>query len=236
VCGRIVLKAPPAQVAAEFALAEPPELVPRHNIAPTEPVAAIRAVAAPGGQNARRCDLLQWGLIPPWSRGPREGAKMFNARSETVAGKPAFREAFAHRRCLVPVDGFYEWRKRGDRREPFYFSGADGRLLALAGLWERWEYPGGKVIESCSVLTCDANPLMRRIHHRMPVILPREHHDAWLDAPAAAADGLRGLLLPAPDAWLRCWPVGPRVNRSDAEGPDLIEPQHDDPPSQLNLF
>ena len=232
-CGRIVLKASPAQVAAEFDLVEPPPLPgPRHNIAPTEPVVAVRA----GADGHRRGDLMTWGLIPPWSRDPREGAKMFNARSETVAEKPAFREAFARRRCLVPVDGFYEWRKRGQARDPFYFSAPDGHLLALAGLWERWEYPGGQVVESCSVLTCDANALMRRVHHRMPVVLPAAHHDRWLDPAATDLDALRALLRPADEAALRAWPVSTRVNASTQEGADLIDPVHRDPPAQRTLF
>ncbi len=242
-CGRIVLKAPPEQVAAEFALAAVPELAPRHNIAPTEPVATIRLDdradgEAAGGPDAapRRCDLLQWGLIPPWSRDPRAGAKMYNARSETVAGKPAFREAFARRRCLVPVDGFYEWQKRGGERRPFYFSAPHGELLALAGLWERWEYPGGQVIASCSILTTAANALMRRVHHRMPVILPPAARDAWLATGPDRIDTLRALLQPAGEDALRCWPVSTRVNGSGAEGPDLIAPVHPGPPSQLDLF
>jgi putative SOS response-associated peptidase YedK len=240
-CGRIVLKAPPEQVAREFALTEVPDLVPRYNIAPTEPVAAIRATAAAPrasdpATGPRRCDRLQWGLIPPWSRDPREGARMFNARSETVAQKPAFREAFAHRRCLVPVDGFYEWQKRGGQRRPFYFHDPSGRLLALAGLWERWEYPGGRVIESCSVLTTAANAHMRRIHHRMPVLLPPQAQEPWLTTPADRAAGLQDLLRPAPEDALQSWPVSSRVNRSDAEGEDLVAPLHDDPPAQLDLF
>jgi putative SOS response-associated peptidase YedK len=161
---------------------------------------------------------------------------MFNARSETVAEKRAFAEAFARRRCLVPVDGFYEWRKRGQQRDPFYFSAADGHLLALAGLWERWEYPGGQVIESCSVLTCPASALMRPIHHRMPVILPATAHDRWLDPGTAEPGELQALLRPAPEKVLQRWPVGREVGRSSAEGPQLIAPVHDDPPAQFNLF
>jgi putative SOS response-associated peptidase YedK len=232
VCGRIVLKVSPGELAASFGLAAEPPLEPRFNIAPTEPVAAVRE---PEG-SARTCDLFSWGLVPPWSRDPRIGAKMFNARSETVADKPAFREAFARRRCLVPVSGFYEWKRRGGQSLPFYFSAPDDGLLALAGLWERWEYPGGEVLESCSVLTTDANALMRRIHHRMPVILPAAEYERWLQTPADRADDLHTLLRPAPDDALRVWPVATDVNRSRAEGPELIAPVHDDPPDQLNLF
>ncbi|MEZ4386843.1 MAG: SOS response-associated peptidase [Candidatus Krumholzibacteriia bacterium] len=231
-CGRIVLKTAPGELAAEFALAVEPPLAPRYNIAPTQPVAAIRRLA--GGERA--CDLLSWGLVPRWSTDPRVGAKMFNARSETVGEKPSFREALARRRCLVAASGFYEWRRRGGSSEPHYFSAADGGLLALAGLWERWEYPGGEVLESCSVLTCPANRLMRRVHHRMPVILPAAAYDRWLGADPAAAVTLTDLLQPAPDDRLRAWPVAPLVNRVANDGPELIAPAHDQPPGQLNLF
>jgi putative SOS response-associated peptidase YedK len=232
-CGRIVLKSPASQVAAQFDLpAEPPPLEPRHNIAPTQLVLAIRQDDG-GGRTAA---LLQWGLIPPWSPDPTIGAKMFNARSETVADKPAFREAFASRRCIVPADGFYEWRKVGNGRQPHYFSRRDERLLALAGLWERWEYPGGKIIESCSILTTEANRLMRRFHHRMPVILETDDWEPWLATPADGAPALTGRLRPAAESVLRQWPVSTDVGNVANDRPGLLEPLHDDPPDQLNLF
>jgi len=232
VCGRIVLKADPGQIAAEFAVPEPPALAPRYNIAPSQPVVAVRSLA----DSSRRADLLQWGLIPPWAPDRSLGAKLFNARSETVTAKPAFREAFARRRCLIPVDGFYEWRRDGRTRRPFYFSAAGARLLALAGLWERWEYPGRVVIESCSILTTEANRLLRPVHRRMPVILAPEHHESWLTTPAEHAHSLQALLVPAGEDVLRAWPVSPAVSRTSAEGPELIAPEHDDPPGQLPLF
>ncbi len=231
-CGRITLRVVPGELAASFGLPVEPPVEPRYNIAPTEPVAAVRE---PVGE-ARRCDLLSWGLVPPWSRDPRIGAKMFNARSETIAEKPAFREAFAHRRCIVPVSGFYEWRRRGGRSEPYHFTAPGDRLLGLAGLWERWEYPGGEVLESCSVLTVPANRLMRRIHHRMPVILPADAYERWLTTVPDQVDRLADLLVSAPDHALRTWPVSTAVNDARAEGHELIEPVHDDPPDQLNLF
>ncbi len=231
-CGRIVLKAPARQVAQEFDLAAVAEVVPRYNIAPTQPVRAVLA----DGDGRRTARDMQWGLIPPWSRDARDGGRMFNARSETVVDTPAFREAFASRRCLVPVDGFYEWRRRGRDRQPFYFAAADGRLLALAGVWARWEYPGGEAVESCSVLTTAANALMSPIHHRMPVIIPREERQRWLTAPAAAAGQLVPLLAPAPGDLLRMHAVSSAVNRVGHDGPELIAPVEPPAPRQLGLF
>lgn len=231
-CGRIVLKAPARQVAQEFDLATVADFAPRYNIAPTQPVAAVLA----GADGRRVLRRMQWGLIPPWSRDPRDGGRMFNARSETVAEKPAFREAFATRRCLVPVDGFYEWRRHGQERQPFYFTEADGRLLALAGVWARWEYPGGETIESCSVLTTTANALMSPIHHRMPVIIPPDARQPWLTTPAAAATQLMSLLAPSPAGLLRMHAVAPAVNRVGHDGPELIAPIEPPAPRQLGLF
>jgi putative SOS response-associated peptidase YedK len=234
-CGRIVLKAPVHQIAAAFDVTrvapELTQLFPRFNVAPTEPVAAVRSEAG-----KRALVQLKWGLIPPWSPDPSVGAKMFNARSETVTEKRSFREAFARRRCLVPVDGFYEWEKKGRERLPHYFHAPDGALLALAGLWEHWEFPGGQILESCSVLTTEANRLMRRIHHRMPVILPPAAWADWLAAGPDAAQRLLPLLRPAAEGALREHPVSRQVNRAGAQGPELIEPVHDDPPGQLGLF
>ena len=231
-CGRIVLKAPARQVAQEFAVAEPAELAPRHNIAPTQPVTTVVLDAA----GARVLQPMQWGLIPPWGRDLREGARLFNARAETVTAKPAFREAFATRRCLIPADGFYEWRRHGRERQPFYFHSPDGRLLALAGVWSRWEYPGGEVVDSCSVLTTDANDLMRPIHHRMPVLLALADHDRWLLTRPDDATSLLALLQPAPPSALHMHAVSPLVNRAANDGPELIAPVTPPGPRQLGLF
>lgn len=231
-CGRIVLKAPAHQVAQEFDLATLAEIAPRYNIAPTQVVAAVLA----GSDGARTLRGMQWGLIPPWSRDPRDGGRMFNARSETVAEKPAFREAFANRRCLVPADGFYEWRRHGRERQPFYFAAGDGRLLALAGVWSRWEYPGGEVLESCSVLTAAANALMSPVHHRMPVIIAPDDRQRWLTTPAAEAAGLLPLLAPAAADVLRMHAVAPAVNSVRHDGPELILPLTPPAPRQLGLF
>jgi putative SOS response-associated peptidase YedK len=232
-CGRIVLKAPARQIAQEFDLATvAAELAPRYNIAPTQPVSAVLIGA--DGRHALRS--LRWGLIPSWSHNPRDGAPLFNARSETVAQKPAFREAFAARRCLVPIDGFYEWRRHDRDRQPFYFAAADGRLLALAGVWSRWQDPDGEVIESCSVLTTTANALVSPVHHRMPVIIPLDERQRWLTTPAAEAAHLAPLLTPAPADLLRMHAVAPAVNRAGHDGPELIAPVEPPPPRQPGLF
>lgn len=231
-CGRITLKAPARQLAQEFDLAAAVEVAASYNLAPTQTIAAILA----DGAGRRELRPMQWGLIPPWSRDPRDGGRMFNARSETIGEKPAFREAFASRRCLVPASGFYEWRRQGRERQPFYFTAADDRLLALAGVWARWEYPGGEAIESCSILTTGANALMNPIHHRMPVIIPPPARQAWLATPAAEAASLVSLLAPAPAGLLKMHAVSPSVNRVGNDGPELIAPITPPAPRQLGLF
>jgi putative SOS response-associated peptidase YedK len=231
-CGRIVLKAPAHQVALEFAVPAVPELGPRYNIAPTQPVAVVRADA----DGARICAALRWGLVLPWSTGPGDGPLLLNARSETAAVRPAFREAFRRRRCLVPADGFYEWQQQGRQRIPHYFSAADGALLALAGLWESWRDPAGQVLESCTVLTTAACDEVAPVHHRMPVIVANGARQAWLTTPPEAATQLQDLLAPSPAGVLRGWQVAPLVNRSRADGPELIAPVGAPRPRQFDLF
>ncbi|MDD5720525.1 MAG: SOS response-associated peptidase [Candidatus Krumholzibacteria bacterium] len=235
-CGRIVLKAPAEQVAREFALASVPELVPRYNIAPGQPVAVILA----GPNTDRVCRFMRWGLLPAWSTASDRVAPLINARGETAAAKPAFRAAFHERRCLLPIDGFYEWRRQGQRREPFYFTGGDhaggGRLLALAGLWEHRREDVDQPGETCAILTTQANVVVRPIHDRMPVILPPAAFDRWLLTPPDQAAALQALLVPAEPDVLRAWPVGPQVNRAGSDGPHLIAPRQDETPPQLGLF
>lgn len=235
-CGRIVLKAPARQVAQEFELPVEPVLAARCNIAPGQTIAVVRA----GPDRQRTCDALRWGLIPPWAADPREGDRLFNARSETAAGKPAFREAFLARRCLIPIDGFYEWRRPAPRI-PYYFSAADGRLLALAGLWSRWLAADGAVHESCTILTAAAGPPVRPIHDRMPVILAGAQRQSWLTAGPDSAAKLRALqallaTAAAADPPLQAWPVSARINRTDAEGLELCRPSPEAWPRQLDLF
>ncbi|ROR35163.1 SOS response-associated peptidase [Inmirania thermothiophila] len=220
-CGRFALHAAPAEIAERFGVAPPEGLAPRYNIAPTQPVLAVRA-----GPDGREAAWLRWGLIPAWSAGPDRRYAMINARAETAAARPAFRNALRLRRCLVPASGFYEWRRAGGRRQPWYVRARDGRPLGLAGLWERWRDPAGGLVDSVAVLTVPANRLVARIHERMPVIVPPDAYARWLDPdlrdPALVAD----LLVPAPEEALEAWPVAGRVNRADVDEPALIEPLH----------
>ena len=169
----------------------------------------------------------RWGLIPAWSKEPRTAYATFNARVETVATKPAFRAAYRARRCLVPASGFYEWREEGGRKQPWYFSAADGQELAFAGLWEEWRGPDAPPLLSCTILVGTANDLVAPIHDRMAVILGADDYATWLD-PAQAPETIARLLRPCPSAWLRGWRVSRAVNVARAEGAALIAPVGDD--------
>jgi putative SOS response-associated peptidase YedK len=166
-CGRFALFASGEEVAQRFQLSETPLFDPRYNIAPTQTVPAVRA-----GDGGRYLSLLRWGLIPSWSSDPKIAYKLTNARSETAASKPSFRSAFKQRRCLIPASAFYEWQKVSAKiKQPYCIRPRDGGLFAFAGLWERWNDPAGETVESCTILTTEANELMRPLHDRMPVIL-----------------------------------------------------------------
>jgi putative SOS response-associated peptidase YedK len=216
-CGRYALISTPARLLEHFGLAACPELPPRYNIPPGTDIAAIRQ--SPEGE--RVLHLLRWGLVPHWARDPAIGNRLNNARADTVADKPAFRDAFQHRRCLIPADGFYEWKAEGRLKQPYYISLGNGEPFAMAGLWESWRAADGTVLRSCCVITTDANSLVAGIHDRMPVIVAPEHWQDWLSAPAAA---VTPLLAPYPEAAMRAWPVDRRVSRAAEEGADLIRP------------
>ena len=232
-CGRIVLTAAPHALAETFFLDQVPEVEPRFNICPGQEVGAVLVHPDSAG---RRFRILQWGLVPPGGGRPDMGPRLVNARSETVAQKRSFANSFATRRCLIPVTGFYEWKKMGTARQPYLFRRKDSGLFALAGLWASWEYPGSKTRKSCTILTTSANSLMRPIHHRMPVILPRDDWKFWLDLPGDKADLLLAMLQPAPADELLAHPVSRRVNRSDFDGPECLEPVQNDGGGQLPLF
>jgi putative SOS response-associated peptidase YedK len=226
-CGRYSLGSPDADLLRRrFAVPESvevPKQEPRFNIAPTDPVLAVREVEA-----ERDIGLLRWGLVPGrWAE--RGGRPLINARAETLEGQPAFRESFHERRCLIPADGFYEWRSDERGKRPLWFSRSDGELFAFAGIWaELPERSGDGVLHSCAIVTCDPNGLVRPIHDRMPVVLRPELEAAWLD-PAAEPEDLRSLLAPAPDDLLVSREVGDFVNDVREDGPHLIEPRQEEP-------
>ena len=220
-CGRYTLTAPPEAIQRTFEVPERPNLPPRYNVAPTQAVPAVRV----GDDGARHLVSLRWGLIPSWADDSTIGARLINARAETAASKPAFRAAFARRRCLIPADGFYEWRKPtrpGAAKQPYRIARPDGSLFAFAGLWESWRDPvSGAALESCTILTTEANSALAPIHPRMPVILcDHTAFAAWL---APAATPFESLLAPCPDDALFAHPVSPRVNKVAHDDPALIE-------------
>ena len=185
------------------------EWSPRYNVAPDQDVPVVRQDA---GQPLRSISLVRWGLIPSWSKVAKAGYKMINARAETVAETPAFRDPFRSRRCLILADGFYEWAKEGKQRSPFCFSMADDSVFAFAGIWDRWRNPDKEWIETCSIITTSANTLLSGIHDRMPVIMMRENYDLWLDPGFEKTDDLLDLLKPFPADAMRHHRVSTRVN------------------------
>ena len=212
-CGRFAFYSPSEATAALFGVASSPEVPPRYNIAPTQVVAAIR-----NGDEGRELAMLRWGLVPFWAKDPSIGNRMINARAETVAEKPAFRAAFRHRRCVVLADGFYEWRRQGDAKTPYFISLASGEPFALAGLWENWtDKESGESLQTTTLITTEANAFMQVLHHRMPVVLEPCSADEWLDGSVEpleqAADRTPGL---------KAWPVDRRVNNARNEGAELI--------------
>lgn len=194
---------------------------PRYNIAPSQAVFAVRECPH---RRQREGALFNWGLIPFWSKTADTGWKLANARSETAHEKPAFRGPMRHHRCLIPASGFYEWKDNNGVKQPFYFTRKDRQPLVFVGLWEHWQSPDGSEIESCTILTREANGVVASIHDRMPVTLDRPHFDRWLDTTQQRPAELRDLLQsPLADA-LECWPVATRVNRTVGDDPEMIEP------------
>jgi putative SOS response-associated peptidase YedK len=216
-CGRFALTAEAEAVAAQFGLADVPQLAPRYNIAPTQPVAAVRV----NGRGARELTHFHWGLIPSWAKDTAMAGRMINARAETVAEKPSYRSPYKYRRCLLPVSGFYEWQKLGNgQKQPMYIQGIDedgvvgGSLLGFAGIFEHWHSPDGSEIESVSVLTIHPNEMMAEIHNRMPVIIDPADYSTWLDPRNNGSDMLRHLLRPYPSQKMTAYPVSTLVNNA----------------------
>jgi putative SOS response-associated peptidase YedK len=229
-CGRYFQARASGDIARYFGTTNAtPNLLPSFNTAPTQDGLVVRRHPATG---ARHLDVLRWGLVPRWSKDAAAGARMINARGETVADKPAFRDAFRRRRCLVPMDGFYEWRSEGRAKQPFACALRSGEPMACAGLWEGWQQPDGAWLRTYSIVTCAAAGRQALLHERMPVILPRDAWEGWLDPAAAPAD-LLALLRPAEDAALAFWPVAARVGRVAENDAGLIarDPLAQPPPA-----
>ncbi|HUZ20383.1 MAG TPA: SOS response-associated peptidase [Acidimicrobiales bacterium] len=227
-CGRYVLVSPTEDLVRFFDAREAPGLTgryePSYNVAPTRQVLGV----ALSRRGDRVLDTYRWGLVPSWAKDPSIGNRLFNARGESVASKPAFGSAFKHRRIVVPSDGFYEWQKApGGARRPFYFTRADGEPLAFAGLWEPWRDPARRDdpdawIRTCTIITTGAGEDVVAFHDRMPVVLDRAAIDRWLDPDDAERDGLEGLLRPAPAGTLVVRAVDPRVGDARNDTAELL--------------
>lgn len=198
----------------------PPDLVPRYNIAPTQPLLAIC------NDHPSEFDYLNWGLVPSWAKDPSIGNKMINARAETLAQKPSFQKALRRRRCLIIADGFYEWQAipGQKRKQPMLIRMADGKPFAFAGLWDWWHHPNGSGIKSCTIITTSPNELMKPIHDRMPAIVPPERYQEWLDPNEKPEGELAEMLVPYPAEEMMAFPVSTLVNSPKNELPGCIEP------------
>jgi putative SOS response-associated peptidase YedK len=219
-CGRFSQQRPASELAEIFA-AEPlvDDPGPRFNVAPTDD-----ALVVVQREERRAITAYRWGLIPHWADAAKVGSRMFNARAETLTSSPAFRDAFRRKRCLVPVDGFYEWHRVGTARRPFAIARADGRPLALAGLWSGWHDPAAdRVVRTFTIITSRPNDQMAGLHDRMPVIVPGDAWAPWLDPALEDPSELHALFEPSDDIALRIWPVSPLVNNVRNDGPELVE-------------
>lgn len=226
-CGRYTLNSANDEISLLFDIPELPLVPSRYNIAPTQEAAVVRV---PASGEPRRLDLLKWGLIPYWAKEASIGNRMINARAESVAEKPAYRTSFKNKRCLIPADGFYEWKRMGKMKQPYLIHRQDGRPFAFAGLWSIWRDPeqGGRPVETFTILTTEANDLLRPLHDRMPVIVDREDFDLWLDPKVGDPEKLQPLLRPHAVDGFEAFPVSRVVNSPAHDGPDCIAPLVED--------
>lgn len=217
-CGRFALIVDASVLAGVFDVDPPRQLTPRFNIAPTQPVPIIRSTR----EGSRECSMVRWGLVPSWAKDERIGARMINARGETVGEKPSFRSAAKTRRCLIPADGFYEWARTPEGKQPHFIHFADGRTFAFAGLWERWQKGDSGPLDTCTIITTRPNELIAPLHDRMPVILPSDRHAEWLEPAPLAPELLQELLSPHPPGDMEAYPVSTFVSNPRNEGPECI--------------
>ncbi len=216
-CGRYALQSTPAELITRFGLDECADFSPRYNIPPGTDIPVIRQ--SPEGR--RVLHLLRWGLVPHWSKDPSIGAKLNNARGESVAEKSSFRDAFKRRRCLIPANGFYEWATEGKVKQPYYISLKFGEPMAMGGLWESWKAPDGSIFRTTCIITTGPNEVMEPIHDRMPVIVAPENWQSWLNG---IPEEVAGMVVPYRDEELQAWPVSRRVSKTQDDDLGLIEP------------
>ncbi len=222
-CGRYLITSAPEAFRRLFRYDENPNFPPRYNVAPTQPVPIVRLV-----DGKRQFALVRWGLLPAWVKDPRGFSLLVNARGESVNDKPAFRNAMKRRRCLFPADGFYEWMEQGREKRPFVVRPKDRQPVAFAGLWESWMGPNGEEVETATIVTTPANRTLTPIHHRMPVIVPPDAFDFWLDCANVDALTAAALFVPAPEDAMDACEISTAVNRVANDGPEVLEP----PPAQ----
>jgi putative SOS response-associated peptidase YedK len=222
-CGRYVLKAALPDIARMLGMDVDLALEPRYNIAPTTPVPACRMERP----DEKELTLLRWGLVPHWAKQADGNYRMINARAETVATKPAFRTPFRSRRCLIPADGYYEWKSVAGRKQPYYFTMKDGNPFCFAGLWERWQPAEGDALETCAIITTEANALGAEVHHRMPVIIGADDYEQWLDPRVTRSDEVLPLLAPFPPEAMTVYPVSTLVNNARVDEARCVTPLAD---------
>jgi putative SOS response-associated peptidase YedK len=227
-CGRYVIISSPAVIRALFGYPEQPNFPPRYNVAPTQPIPIVRL-----NDGKRQFVLMRWGLIPSWVKDPKGFSLLINARAESVIDKPAFRNAMRRRRCLIPADGFYEWKDLGARKQPYFIrQQKSGGPFAFAGLWETWTGPNGEELDTAAIVTTNANRTLSPIHSRMPVILPPDTFDLWLDSARVDAQTAAACLAPARDDLLEAYEISPAVNRVANNSEALIMPLSQAVPGQ----
>jgi putative SOS response-associated peptidase YedK len=218
-CGRYVIASSPEAIRALFGYPEQPNFPARYNVAPTQPIPVVRLA-----EGKRQFALMRWGLIPAWVKDPKTFSLLINARSDSVIAKPAFRNAMRRRRCLIPADGFYEWKEIGGCKQPYFVRLKKSGPFAFAGLWETWTGPNGEEMDTVAIVTTNANRTLAALHDRMPVILPPEAYELWLDTAKVDGQIAAALLVPARDDLLEAYEVSPAVNRAANDDARLIEP------------
>jgi len=218
-CGRYSITTVPEAMRALIRYLERPNFPPRYNVAPTQPIPIVRM-----SEGRRQFALVRWGLLPAWVKDPKNFTLLINARGESVNDKPAFRNAMKYRRCLVPADGFYEWKRDGKHKRPYFVRRKDRAPFAFAGLWENWMGPNGEEVESAAIVTTDASPSIAHIHDRMPVMLGPEQFEMWLDCANVDAHTAASLFRPAPDGQIEALEISDRVNRVANDSADIQAP------------